>query len=155
MVCVSHFENVHKQLYLIKKEKTKNHRADAHFLGNGLSNSAVCCFFSHSCIVKIRNVSAIMKCLSEKTGWEKIELMISRPSGYHPAGEIWQTSAIHAVPPLITLLHSKLSSAYFWPGAGGEGKPRAKPEICLQRSLSSNHALKAPGEHTNSAVRYP
>lgn len=96
-----------------------------------------------------------MKRLSEKTGWEKIELMIRWPLGYHPAGGIRQTSAIHAVPLLITLLHSKLSSAYFWPGAGGEGKPRAKPEICLQRSLSSNHALKAPGEHTNSAVRYP
>lgn len=159
MVCVSHFENVHKHLYLIKKEKRKSHRADAHFLGNGLSDSAVCCFFSHSCIVKVRNVSAIMKCLSEKTGWEKIELMIRWPSGYHPAGEKWQTSAIHAVPLLITcsnhLLRFELSSAYFWPGAGGEGKPRAKPEICLQRSLSSNHALKAPGEHTNSAVRYP
>lgn len=81
--------------------------------------------------------------------------MLIWPLGYHPAGEIWQTSAIHAVPLLITLLHSELSSAYFWPQAGGAGKPRAKPEICLQRSLPSNHALKAPGEHTNSAVRYP
>lgn len=37
----------------------------------------------------------------------------------------------------------------------GKGKPRAKPEIFLQPSPSSNHALKALGEHTNSAVRYP
>lgn len=96
-----------------------------------------------------------MKRLSEKTGWEKIELMLIWPLGYHPAAEIWQTSAIHAAPLLITLLHSKLSSAYFWQREGEQGKPRAKPEICLQRSRSSNHALKAPGEHTNSAVRYP
>lgn len=37
----------------------------------------------------------------------------------------------------------------------GEGKLRAKPEICVQLSQSSNYALKAPGEHTNCAVRYP
>lgn len=43
----------------------------------------------------------------------------------------------------------------FSPGMWGEGKPRAKPEICLQHILSPNRALKAPGEHTNSAVRYP
>lgn len=37
-----------------------------------------------------------MKQLSEKTGREKIELMLIWPLAYHPAGEIWQTSAVHA-----------------------------------------------------------
>lgn len=54
---------------------------------------------------------------------------------------------------LITLL--QLSSVYFSPGTWGEVRPRAKPEICLQHILPSNRALKAPGEHTNAAVRYP
>lgn len=153
------------QLLFDKKRKDKESQSSRPFPGKlccvavafsnvFLSNCAVCSF-SQCCVVKIRNVPVLMKHLSEKTGWEKIELMLIWPLGYHPAGEIWQTSAIHAAPLLITLLHSKLSSAYFWPRAGGEGKPGAKPEICLQRSLSSNHALKAPGEHTNSAVRYP
>lgn len=105
--------------------------------------------------VKLRNASTLMSHLSKKAGREKIELMSKRPLGYHPAGEIWQTSAIHAASLLITVLHPKLSFSNFQPGLGLEGKPRAEPEIRLQRILSSNHTQQAPSEHANSAVRYP
>lgn len=127
MVCISHFENVRKQLFKVKhsfclikkKKKTKSHKKQIPLSWEtSLCRSTVFEIISSLtvqsavflCCVS-RSGPTIMKQLSEKTGLEKIQLMLIWPLGYHPAGKIWQTSAICAVPLLITLLHSRLSSA--------------------------------------------
>lgn len=129
MVCISHFENGHKQLFsLIKKKRKKETTTAGYFL------SIFRLYFPPPCIVKLKNASVI-KHLFERTGWGKIELMLIRPLGYHPAGEIWQTSAIHALPNhFVTLPNFHLCIS------ARERGEKANPEL-NQRSVRSIFCL--------------